>query len=59
MPCSSLLPQLPSAEAGEGEAPWSPSMPHSYPQPPGLHDKSRWLHSLESKKSAGSILRAQ
>lgn len=56
MLCSSLLPQLPPAEAGEREAPRSASMPCSSPKPLGLRDKSRRVHSLESKRSAGKHL---
>lgn len=56
MLCSNLLPQLPSAEAGEREAPWSPPMLCSSLKPLGLRDKSRWVHSLESERSAGKHL---
>lgn len=49
MLCSSLLPQLSSAEAGEQEAPWNSPMLHSSPKPLGLHGRSRWVHSLEQE----------
>lgn len=49
MLCSSLLPQLCSAEAGEQEAPWNPPVLHSSPKLLGLHGKSRWVHSLEQE----------
>lgn len=56
MLCSSLLSQLPFAKAGEQEAPWSPSMLCSSLKWLGLRDKSRWVHSLQSKRSAGTHL---
>lgn len=49
MLCSSLLPQLSSAESGEQEAPWNSPTSHSSPKPLGLHGRSRWFHSLEQE----------
>lgn len=50
--CSSRLPRLCSAGTGEWEAPWNSLTLRGSPELLGLRDKSRRVHSSESKSAA-------